>query len=87
MNNIMDFTLEDVANYIAWNDCGTRKGFGIPEINNLASEVVEKLGLDEEDSDVQWRIINESINKAFVLGMKAMAQLQAQLLMGGAANG
>lgn len=87
MNNIMDFTLEDIANYIVWNDCGTRQGFGIPEINSIASDVLGKLRFGEEDSDAQWRILNESINKAFVLGMKAAARLQMQLLMGGAANG
>lgn len=87
MNNIMDFTLEDVAGFIAWNEQSDRNGCGMQAMNDLVSDLLEDLGFGDEDADKHWKNINESINKAFVLGMKAAARLQAQLLMGGAANG
>lgn len=87
MNNIMDFTLEDVAGFIAWNEKSDRNGCGMQVMNDVVCNLMNDLGLGDEDADKHWKTINESINKAFVLGMKAAARLQMQLLMGGAANG
>lgn len=86
MNNIMDFTLEDIAGFIAWNEQSDRNGCGTQEMNDIVCNLIDNLGFGDEDVSKYWETINDTINKVFMMGMKAAARLQMQLLIGGAAQ-
>lgn len=87
MNNIMDFTLENIANFIGWNDTCTRDGYGLQEIEDLVCEFAEAIGYPDEIPEDVAKGLFDTARKIFSVGIRAGAQLQAQLLMGGVANG
>lgn len=86
MRDYMDFSLEDVANFIAWNDVGNREGFGLKEMDAIMNTVLERIGLDSDCSKDAYRAILQAVQDSFTMGMKVHAKLQMQLLMGGAAQ-
>lgn len=89
MTNInMDFNLEDIANFITYNDSGDREGYGIEEFGNLISDTAQELVTDDESPE--WNKTYDAIycvaKNAFKQGMQAGAQLQVQLLTGGGSH-
>lgn len=84
-NAIIDFNLEDIANFITYNDSGDREGYGILEVGNLITETVCRFGISDESPewDKMWRVVHETVSNSFRIGMQAGAQLQVQLLTGG----
>lgn len=84
--NKMNFNLEDIANFIGWNDTCTRDGYGLQEIEDLVCEFAEIAGYPGEIPVDVAKGLFDTARKIFGVGIRAGAQLQAQLLMGGAAQ-
>lgn len=84
--NKMNFNLEDIANFIGWNNTCTRDGYGLQEIEDLVCEFAEIAGYPDEMPDNVAKGLFDTARKILTVGIQAGAQLQAQLLIGGMAQ-